>query len=121
MGFREGNFSRGSSGGGFRRGGFSGRRSFDGPREMTKINCAKCGKEDEVPFKPREGSQVLCKDCYFKEKGIEPRQKPSFNDGEVAKAEPAEAKKKPVEEGSDDVEFNEEADFDDAEESKEEI
>ena len=92
MGFRDSNFSsRGSSGGfgerrsfgggnggsrgGFRgggRGGFGGRRSF-GPREMTKITCAKCGKEDEVPFKPREGSEVLCKDCYFKSKGIEPR------------------------------------------------
>jgi len=73
-----GNFRGGGSSGGFgggSRGGFRGggfRRSF-GPREMTKIKCAKCGKEDEVPFKPRDGSTVLCKDCYFKEKGITPR------------------------------------------------
>lgn len=71
-----GNF-RGSGGsGGFRGGGNRGgfRRSFNrGPREMTKIKCSKCGKEDEVPFKPRDGSTVLCKECYFKEKGIEPR------------------------------------------------
>lgn len=73
-----GNFrGSGSSGprsGGFRSGGFSRgpRRSF-GPREMTKIKCAECGKEDEVPFKPRDGSSVLCKECYFKSKGITPR------------------------------------------------
>jgi CxxC-x17-CxxC domain-containing protein len=40
---------------------------------MTKIKCAECGKEDEVPFKPRDGSTVLCKECYFKKKGIAPR------------------------------------------------
>ena len=51
-------------GGGFRRG-F--KRSF-GPRTMTKIKCSECGKEDEVPFKPREGSPVYCKDCFFKKK-----------------------------------------------------
>ena len=40
---------------------------------MTKIKCAECGKEDEVPFKPRDGTSVLCKECYFKKKGITPR------------------------------------------------
>jgi CxxC-x17-CxxC domain-containing protein len=40
---------------------------------MTKIKCSECGKEDEVPFKPREGTPVYCKDCYFKKKGITPR------------------------------------------------
>lgn len=130
MGFRDSNFSsrgssdgfgerrsfgggNGGSRGGFRggsRGGFGGRRSF-GPREMTKITCAKCGKEDEVPFKPREGSEVLCKACYFKEKGIEPRNKPV----DAPQAAPAtEVKEKKQE--SEDVEFSEEAEFDDAEE-----
>jgi len=74
-----GNF-RGNSGGfggrsggfGGRSGGFRPRRSF-GPREMTKIKCSSCGKDDEVPFKPREGTPVYCKDCYFKQKGITPR------------------------------------------------
>jgi CxxC-x17-CxxC domain-containing protein len=51
--------------------GFSRRRRF--PREMHKITCAECGKEDEVPFKPREGTPVLCKECYFKKKGITPK------------------------------------------------
>jgi DNA-directed RNA polymerase len=81
-----------SGGGGFRRGGSGGgfRKPFNrGPREMTKIKCSQCGKEDEVPFKPREGTSVLCKECYFKSKGIEPRtpfnkeeQKPKKESGE---------------------------------------
>ena len=57
-------------GGGFRRGGF--RRSF-GPREQHKITCSECGKEDTVPFKPREGTPVYCRECFFKKKGITPR------------------------------------------------
>lgn len=70
FGDRRGGFggNRGGSGGGFRRGGF---RRF--PVEKTKITCAQCGKEDEVPFKPREGSTVLCKECFMKSKGLTPR------------------------------------------------
>lgn len=37
-------------------------------RVMTKINCANCGKEDEVPFVPREGTPVLCQDCFRQKK-----------------------------------------------------
>jgi CxxC-x17-CxxC domain-containing protein len=55
--------------GGFRRG----PRNF-GPREMTKITCSECGKEAEVPFKPREGSPVYCRDCFMKKRGITPRE-----------------------------------------------
>ena len=81
--FRGGGSSSGGFGGGRRPGGF--RRPFNsGPREMTKIKCAKCGKDDEVPFKPRDGSTVLCKDCYFKEKGITPRAG-GFNNEEAPK------------------------------------
>ena len=50
------------------------RRDFGGPREMHKIKCSKCGKESEVPFKPQEGREVFCRDCYFKMKGITPRE-----------------------------------------------
>jgi len=39
------------------------------PRKMWKIVCSKCGKDAEVPFEPREGSDVFCKECYKKEKG----------------------------------------------------
>lgn len=75
-------------GGGFRRG-F--RRSF-GPRQMTKIKCSECGKEDEVPFKPREGTPVYCKECFFKKKGITPREK---------KEEPQEANSETTEDSDD--------------------
>jgi len=61
----------GGGGGGFRRGGF--RRDF-GPREMHKITCSECGKEAEVPFKPIEGKPVYCRECFFKKKGITPRE-----------------------------------------------
>lgn len=56
---------------GFRRN--NDRRSFDGPREMHKITCSECGKESEVPFKPRGDRPLFCKDCYMKKEGIEPR------------------------------------------------
>jgi len=48
---------------------FSGnRRSFGGPREMHKVKCSACGKDAEVPFKPKEGLPVYCRDCYMKNK-----------------------------------------------------
>ena len=44
-------------------------RSFDNrPREMHKATCAECKKECEVPFKPTEGRDVFCKDCFQKNK-----------------------------------------------------
>ena len=42
-------------------------------RENHKIKCSECGKEDTVPFKPREGTPVYCRECFFKKKGITPR------------------------------------------------
>lgn len=33
-------------------------------REMHKAVCAKCKKECEVPFKPTEGKEVLCQECF---------------------------------------------------------
>ncbi|MBS3167962.1 DNA-directed RNA polymerase [Candidatus Woesearchaeota archaeon] len=44
------------------------RRSFDGPREMHKATCSACGQECEVPFKPTEGREVFCKECYRSKK-----------------------------------------------------
>ena len=37
-----------------------------GPREMHKTKCTKCGADCEVPFKPTEGREVLCKECFAK-------------------------------------------------------
>lgn len=34
-------------------------------RQFTKVTCAKCGMETEVPFVPREGGRpVYCRDCF---------------------------------------------------------
>ncbi len=68
----------GGGGGGFNRGGGGGfRRDFGGPREMHKITCSECGNEGTVPFKPRQGTPVYCKDCFAKRSG-----RSSFGDGE---------------------------------------
>lgn len=63
------NNNRGSNSGG--RKNFGGRKSFGGrgnfnraPRKMYKAICSKCKKECEVPFKPTEGREVLCRDCF---------------------------------------------------------
>lgn len=81
-GFRGGGF-RGGGRGGFNRGGGGGgfRRNF-GPRQMFKITCAECGNEGEVPFKPREGTPVLCRDCYAKKNGLRPRNQSSESSDE---------------------------------------
>jgi len=33
-------------------------------REMFPATCAECGKDTEVPFEPREGRPVYCRDCF---------------------------------------------------------
>lgn len=35
-------------------------------REMYPAVCAACGKETQVPFKPREGRPVYCNECFAK-------------------------------------------------------
>ncbi len=35
-------------------------------RQMYPVVCADCGKETEVPFEPRGGRPVYCRDCYNK-------------------------------------------------------
>jgi len=35
-------------------------------RQMFKIKCSECGKEDEVPFEPSGDRPVYCKECYQK-------------------------------------------------------
>lgn len=32
--------------------------------EKFSITCDKCGKKDEVPFKPTQGKPILCKTCF---------------------------------------------------------
>jgi CxxC-x17-CxxC domain-containing protein len=35
-------------------------------RQMFPAVCAECGKGTELPFEPRDGRPVYCRDCYSK-------------------------------------------------------
>jgi CxxC-x17-CxxC domain-containing protein len=43
-------------------------RDVSTPREMHTTKCADCGNTCEVPFKPKEGRPVYCRDCFHKHK-----------------------------------------------------
>ncbi|MBI2868840.1 MAG: zinc-ribbon domain containing protein [Chloroflexi bacterium] len=38
------------------------------PRPVFSAVCAACGAETTVPFEPKEGRPVYCKDCYTRMK-----------------------------------------------------
>ncbi len=38
-----------------------------GPREMFKTDCAKCGNSCEVPFRPNGAKPVYCNNCFVRE------------------------------------------------------
>ncbi len=73
-----GSYAAGTSGG-YRDSGFGGgaRSSYGGgrssgaagTRQMFKVVCADCGQETEVPFEPRNGRPVYCRDCYERRSG----------------------------------------------------
>lgn len=96
-----GGYRRGGSGGG-RGGGF---RSF--VSQPTKITCSECGKEDEVPFKPREGTPVYCKECFFKKKGITPRGRDRPEQTETPETEKSEKSEESSEETEESTEESE--------------
>jgi len=54
---------RGGGGGG---GGYGGGGGGGGRREMHPAVCGECGKQTEVPFKPRGDRPVYCSDCFSK-------------------------------------------------------
>lgn len=56
---------RGGGRGGRRFGG--GGRDF-GKREMYKATCAECGRDCEVPFRPKDDRPVYCSDCFEKKR-----------------------------------------------------
>lgn len=37
---------------------------FRTERQLFPATCAQCGKSTQVPFEPREGRPVYCRDCY---------------------------------------------------------
>ena len=46
----------------------SGGYGYRSQRQMYPATCAECGKETEVPFRPREDRPVYCSECYSKVK-----------------------------------------------------
>lgn len=54
-------YGRSQDGGGR---GFGDGRPRSRSRATFKITCHACGKEDEVPFEPKQGREVYCRDCY---------------------------------------------------------
>ncbi len=40
--------------------------NYSSHRQMFPAVCAECSKETEVPFEPRQGRPVYCRDCYRK-------------------------------------------------------
>ena len=43
--------------------------SYGGERQMYPAVCAQCGKDTQVPFKPRGDRPVYCSDCYRSQQG----------------------------------------------------
>jgi CxxC-x17-CxxC domain-containing protein len=35
-----------------------------GAKQMYQVKCANCGIDTEVPFEPRSGRPVYCRECY---------------------------------------------------------
>jgi CxxC-x17-CxxC domain-containing protein len=59
-GYGGGGYGGSGYGGGGGGGGSGGRRD----REMHEINCSRCGKPSQVPFRPTAGRPVFCRDCF---------------------------------------------------------
>ncbi len=57
------NSSRGGNGG------YGRSAAGTGTRQMYKVVCADCGQETEVPFEPRNGRPVYCRDCFERRQG----------------------------------------------------
>ncbi len=55
---------RGARGGSSSGGGFGG----GARREMYPAVCAECGRDTEVPFRPRGDRPVYCSDCYNRQR-----------------------------------------------------
>ena len=51
--------------------------------EFTKVTCASCGKECEVPFKPKTDKPVYCRDCFDKPGKGSTSSKPSSKELDV--------------------------------------
>ena len=41
---------------------------YGGDRPMYDATCSDCGQACQVPFQPKEGRPVYCRECYKKHK-----------------------------------------------------
>jgi CxxC-x17-CxxC domain-containing protein len=39
------------------------------PRQMFDVICDNCGQPTKVPFEPRQGRPVYCRDCFQAQRG----------------------------------------------------
>jgi CxxC-x17-CxxC domain-containing protein len=39
------------------------------PRQMFEVVCDQCGQQTQVPFEPRQGRPVYCRDCFQAQRG----------------------------------------------------
>jgi CxxC-x17-CxxC domain-containing protein len=58
-------------------------RSDRRPLEMTKVICAACKSECEVPFKPSSNKPVYCRDCFANNGGNDRPNNSSSNNNEI--------------------------------------
>ena len=61
---REAKRQRKGGAGGPRAGAGNGARGGGAPREFFAAICGECGKEAQLPFKPRGDRPVYCSDCF---------------------------------------------------------
>jgi CxxC-x17-CxxC domain-containing protein len=50
-----------------------------GQKIATQVKCSECGRITTVPFKPKEGKPVYCKECLSKHKTQKNRPKQNLN------------------------------------------
>lgn len=58
-----------SAGYGLSNGSSNNGQRYRGPRQSYHTTCAACGKETEVPFQPRGGRPVYCRECFNARRG----------------------------------------------------
>lgn len=42
---------------------------YNGPRQMFDVICDACGQPTQVPFEPRQGRPVYCRECFQQQRG----------------------------------------------------
>lgn len=58
-------------------------RRDSGPKQMHRVECDKCGKSCEVPFRPTGDKPVYCSDCFRRNEKSDQR-RPSRDNSELS-------------------------------------